>query len=350
MVSSWRVALAFIIPLVPLASAARSEEDYRKPVHVIAANALPVNANGGSGFVPFFANRSLDSANPDVERAVIVIHGRLRNAGTYFQSALKALDVSGAERTRTVVIAPQFLADTDLEGRPHQAGLLNWEIDRWQGGDDAVAPAPISSFEALDAILARLADAALFPALKSVVIVGHSAGGQVVQRYAILGRGEETLRQKGIHLRYVVANPSSYAYFDASRPSAGDSFAPFPAASCPGFNRWKYGMEGLPRYAGAAAPSALEQAYSGRDVVYLLGTDDTDPHHRALDVSCMAEAEGPMRLARGKAYFAYLKSRHPSGLAHRLVFVPGVAHDGDRMLTSDCGMAVIFDRPGCGAS
>jgi pimeloyl-ACP methyl ester carboxylesterase len=344
------VLLALVAILLPLASFAQAQERYRVPVEVVAANTIPVAGSSGAGLLPIYANRGLDSLNGDVDRAVIVIHGRLRNAGTYFQSALAALEASGDERSRTLLIAPQFLAEVDTRGRAMSPTVLRWGLDAWQSGEDAAAPAPVSSFEALDSLLARLSDPALFPALRSIVLVGHSAGGQVVQRYAILGRGEDSLRQRGVHLRYVVANSSSYAYFDASRPDREGHFATFPAASCPKFNTWRYGMNDLPRYAAGNTPASAEQRYVQRDVVYLLGTDDTNPNHSALDKTCMAESQGPERLARGEAYFAYLKERHPRDLAHRLVHVQGVGHNGDRMLTSECGMSVLFDRPDCGSS
>jgi pimeloyl-ACP methyl ester carboxylesterase len=333
-----------------MAGPSAGQEKYREPVEVIAPNTVSLSSEGREGLLPIYANRGFDSPNPDVDRAVIVIHGRLRNAGTYFQSGLAAVERSGEAGSHTLLIAPQFLADADGSRTPLRHDILRWEIDGWESGQDAIGPSPASSFDALDAVLQRLAIATLFPALKMVVIDGHSAGGQFVQRYATLGRGEELLGQRGVHLRYVVTNPSSYVYFDDRRPDRAGHLTPFSQAACPGFNQWKYGMEGLPRYARQRKPADWEQSYIQRDVVYFLGTEDTDPNHRALDKSCMAEAQGPARFSRGEAYFGYLKERHPHGLAHRLVQVPGVGHNGDRMLTSECGLAVLFDRPGCGSS
>jgi len=63
----------------------------------------------------------------------------------------------------------------------------------WEGGDNANGPITVSSFEALDAILGRLADRTIFPNLKTVVLAGHSGGAQVVQHYAIVGKGEDQL-------------------------------------------------------------------------------------------------------------------------------------------------------------
>ncbi len=342
--------LVLAIPLLAIALPCNAQEKYRNPVEVIAANTISVQGGKGRGLLPIFSNRGLGAENPEIERAIVVIHGQLRNAGTYFQSALAALERSGGERDRTLVAAPQFLAEADSFKRPLPADVLRWSLLGWEAGEDAVGPAPVSSFEALDSLLHRFADRALFPKLRTIVVVGHSGGGQVVQRYAIFGKGEADLAQRGIHLRYVAANASSYAYFDTSRPDGAGQFAAFPAQTCKDFNHWRYGMEGLPPYDARETLKAAESDYARRDVVYLLGTQDTDPQHRALDKSCMAEAQGSSTLARGEAYFAYLRQRHPHDLAHRLVHVEGVGHNGDRMLTSGCGLSVIFDRPGCGSS
>lgn len=337
-------AAGVVLAALPL----RAADEGPHPVKVVADQRLAVTTPAGTGALALYVSRDWSMPQPGVARAVIVIHGRLRNADVYNVSAGKALAAAGEAGRASILVVPQFLADIDAAAFHLPADTLRWSTAGWEGGADAKGPAPISSFAALDTILARLADRALFPDLKTVVVAGHSGGGQVVQRYAILGKGEATLTAAGIAVRYVVANPSSYAYFSADRPDGKGGFGPFAgAAACPGFDRWKYGMAHLPRYAGAATPAALEQAYIGRDVVYLLGTADTDPNHPALDRSCMAEAQGPYRLARGQAYVRYLRGRHPDGVRQRVLLVPGVGHDGDRMLTSACGLAALFDRPGC---
>ena len=71
------------------------------------------------------------------------------------------------------------------------------------------------------------------------MLAGFSAGGQLVQRYAAVGKGSD------IDLRYVVGRPSSFLYFGAARPEA--------TTGCADFNRWKYGLDGdLPPYVAAA--------------------------------------------------------------------------------------------------
>ena len=275
-------------------------------------------------------------------RAVLVFHGRLRDADTYLASARAALSAAGPEAAGTLLVVPQFLAEPDIAAHGVPDAVLRWHRDDWMGGLAALGPAPIGSFEAIDAILARLADRTRFPHLDQIVVAGHSGGAQLVQRYAVLGHGESAA--SGVRVRYVVANPSSYAYFSADRPTAAGGFAPFDAAQCRGFDQWKYGMAGAP---SSIAPAALERSYAARNVIYLLGGADTDPNHPALDKSCAAEAQGPTRLTRGQAYFRYLTAREGTALTHHLYLIPGVGHDGYRMLTSACGLAALFDQPGC---
>ncbi|SAI40205.1 poly(aspartic acid) Hydrolase [Bordetella ansorpii] len=304
----------------------------------IAPGRLAIDGPQGQGTAALQLSADWDQPHPEIERAVIIVHGKLRNARTYFDSGLQAARAAGAQSS-TLLIAPQFLATPDVARHHLPDTLLRWTPRGWMSGLPAQGPAPLSSFAVFDAILARLADRTHLPNLREVVIAGHSGGGQVVQRYAVLGQGGQALADAGIALRYVVANPSSYAYFNADRPQAVD------AKSCPGFDTWKYGMRHLPPYAGHADAAALEQRYAQRRVTYLLGEKDTDPDHPALDKGCEAEAQGPFRLARGQSYFQYLQKRHPQGLAQRVVTVPGVGHSGKGMFNSPQGQAALFGEP-----
>lgn len=272
-----------------------------------------------------------------IERVLIVIHGRLRNAETYRKSGEVAAELAG-QTANTLVIAPQFLNESDVSLYSLPASVLRWQGNDWMGGGLSTGPNPLSSYAALDEIVARLSDRKQFPDVKQIVIFGHSGGAQVVQRYALLAQEQPALKTEGIRLRYVVANPSSYAYFNEQRPVAFDH------AKCPGFNRWKYGLVDPPIYSGGQTPAQLEGRYVKREVIYLLGQQDTDPQHPALDKSCAAKAQGAYRLERGKLFFGYLLRRHPEGVNQRLIEVPGVGHNGDGMLTSPEGQKALFEQ------
>ncbi|MES2102759.1 MAG: alpha/beta hydrolase [Pseudomonadota bacterium] len=311
----------------------------KRPVKAIADSRIQVSTATGNGMLPLYLSQDWSKPQPEITRAVLVFHGRLRDADVYWRSAQKALAAS-RDAQHTLMIVPQFLADADIPAHHLPDDVLHWQWESWMGGENANGPAPLSSFDAIDAILAQLSDRKRFPNLKDVVVAGHSGGAQVVQRYAVVGKAEDSMGRLGVHIRYVVANPSSYLYFSEYRPAPS-------APGCPQFNQWKYGWPGAPSYAQIKTSQVYEDAYAARDVVYLLGTADTNPNHPALDKSCSAEMQGPYRYARGSSYFAYMQQRHPQMTTQRLVRVEGVGHDGDGMFTSACGLSVLFDRGVC---
>ncbi|AOJ19343.1 hypothetical protein WJ11_08150 [Burkholderia cenocepacia] len=347
-------ALSYAVPLV-LACAAvgmlvgaqpaeamtpKQRERLEAPVKAVADQRLTVDTPQGSAVLPVYADHPLDQAAPDVVRVFIVIHGTLRNADAYYASGRKVVDKAGSAGAGTMVVAPQFLTRADIRAFSLPASTLAWTQEGWKGGEPARQPAPVSSFAALDALLAHFADRRLYPSLSTVVVIGHSAGAQLLQRYAVAGREGDALARTGIAVRYVVANPSSYLYFDDERPNA-DALA---GGACPSATEWKYGLKSAPPYVASQDVRDLETHYVARRVVYLLGQADTNPYTHFIDRSCAAMAQGPYRLARGLAYFDYLKKRHPDDLAQQVVEVPGIGHDGLGMFTSVCGLAVLFGQ------
>jgi pimeloyl-ACP methyl ester carboxylesterase len=355
MAKRWTLLL-FIAAIAasPVLRAADDTQSAAKPVSIVGPERLEVTTAKGSGVLPLYLSADLTHPQPTIRRALIVFHGKLRNADVYNASGLRAIKTAGSEGKDTLLITPQFLSQADVDAFHLPSNTLHWAPEAWMGGEDALN-APVSSFDCIDAILAQLANRKTFPNLKTVVVAGHSGGGQVVQRYAVVGRGGDALESAGIHVRYVIANPSSYLYFSPERPvldtTQSFSFAP-PRKSCNGhYDNWKYGVHDVPPYVGDSDFKELETQYVHRDVVTLLGTKDIDPDHPALDKSCSGEDEGPYRFFRGKAYFAYMTTRHPEmaspGASQQLWFIPGVEHDGDKMFNSPCGLIALFANSGC---
>ena len=315
-----------------------------EPVADVAHVRIAIASSGthGSALLPLYSNVGWDTPQPEATRAVLIIHGAKRNAVDYYVSGQKAVAAAGTAAEHTLLMVPQFLIEEDARAHSLGPDVIRWKGADWTGGLPAAGPMPLSSFAVLDSMLSHLADPEVFPKLKEVVIAGHSGGAQFVQRYAVVGNGAGALEARKVAVRYVVSNPSSYLYFSSDRPVSV-------AEPCPSLNRWKYGLQGdVPPYV-TMTPDALERRYARRDVVYLLGTADVDPHHPALDKSCAGEAQGPFRYVRGTHYFRMLQAREGANLNHRLLEVDGVAHDGDRMFTSTCGLAALFNRSGCAA-
>jgi len=342
------LSVSIACAVIGMAGSARSaeaatptqRERLEAPVKAVADQRVAVATPQGSAALPVYADHPLDQPAPDVVRVFIVIHGTLRNADTYYASGRQVVEKAGAAGSGTMVVAPQFLTRADTRAFSLPASTLAWTQEGWKGGEPARQPGPVSSFAALDALLAHFADRGLYPSLTTVVVIGHSAGAQLLQRYVVAGHEGDALARGGVAVRYVVANPSSYLYFDDERPNA-DAVA---GGICPRATQWKYGLKSAPPYVASQDGRELETRYVARHVVYLLGQADTNPYTHFIDRSCAAMAQGPYRLARGLAYFDYLKKRHPDDLAQQVVEVPGVGHDGLGMFTSACGLAVLFGQ------
>ncbi len=300
----------------------------------------------------------LDAPNGAVRRALIMVHGTLRNADHYFTTATGAAFLAGALGD-TLVIAPAFhSSDPDCADRL-QANEVNWSCggDSWRAGGAATSDPALSSFDLMDAILKRLADKAVFPNLATIVIAGHSAGGQFVARYAVANRVQDHL---GVALVYVVANPSSYPWPDASRPAPVDDadparaaaawasevphthfvFAPFDAAKAPDYNAWPYGLERRTSgYTKGMSDAQLRAQMTSRPITLLLGQVDTFPLG-GFDDRPGAMAQGPTRRARGEAFATYLNTQLGGHI--RPIIVPECGHNDRCVFTSETVLPLIF--------
>ena len=195
---------------------------------------------------------------------MVVIHGTLRNADVYFAGMKEAKRLAGEGGRRALVVAPQLLARVDLDTHGLAAsGLAWWSLDGWKQGGLSESDPAISSFAAIDRVLDHLADRTRYPDLRSVVVAGHSAGGQIGHRYAVLGNADEKLARLGISLTHIVANPSAYLYLTPERPIGGNRFVVPDLTGCPDYDDYKYGLARLPEHFGADL-AALKSRYARR--------------------------------------------------------------------------------------
>ncbi|WP_243754426.1 right-handed parallel beta-helix repeat-containing protein [Labedaea rhizosphaerae] len=259
-----------------------------------------------------------------------MVHGTGRDGASYFDRMVTAATDAQVLDT-TEIIAPLFQTKDD-DPDHGDAYWTNGDATSWKDGGDSVDGSSVSSFTVMDEILAKLSDRSAFPNLRSITLTGHSAGGQFTQRYAAGGDAPDDLE---VPVRFVPMNPSSYLYFDRDRPV--DVGQP---ERCSEYNDYKYGLDHRNAYMSRLDAQALASRYTARHVTYVLGEADTTDSH-GMDDSCMAMAQGPNRLARGKAYFEQLHREHPDA-QHELVTVANVGHDGGAMFDSPEGRQVLF--------
>jgi pimeloyl-ACP methyl ester carboxylesterase len=283
---------------------------------------------------------ALANPNPAITRAVVVVHGSSRNNDHYFKAVADSA-VSAGVAGDVLVVAPGFRM---LADKP-PANELYWDKEDWwkSGGPSTAAFSPqVSSYEVMDRLLATLGDRTRFPNLRTIVVTGHSAGGQYVQRYAVGTQADGRL--PGVEVKYVVANPSSYVYLNDQRPKAfTDQFwtPPQQPEPCPDYDTYKYGLNGRNDYMGRLEAAALTAAYRNRNVTYLLGASDADATDDGLDKRCGGMLQGRFRLERGINFKAHM-DRFFAPHKHRIVLVPLIGHAGDRMYKSTEGQMVLF--------
>jgi pimeloyl-ACP methyl ester carboxylesterase len=311
----------------------------------------PVDAGSGMHVLVYRSVPLEAAAHPEITRAYIMVHGTNRNAGDYFLWALASTAAAG-ELDGTAVAAPWFKARfREGKGDAVEDGELYWTNEAWKVGEAALngpPELPITSFDAMDRLLEDFNDAARFPNLREIVLAGHSAGGQYVQRYAAVNLVEEKLRVK---VRYVVGNPSSYVYLDGERPrqgtvcsEKGGCTAPFTLywdrENCTTYNRWRYGLEQLTGSAARAGAERILAQYPQRRVIYLVGELDTNSTDPYLDKTCGAESQGANRRERGVDYWNHMQAKY--GATHKLDIATGCGHSAVCVFVGPAGVKAVF--------
>jgi pimeloyl-ACP methyl ester carboxylesterase len=317
---------------------------------------VALGSNGARSLI--YRTRSLDTRDENIRRALIMVHGTNRNADHYFSTAVSSAFLAGA-LDDTVVISPRIAS---AAGSCHDAlapNEVSWSCtgDSWRSGGNAISHPELTSFDFVDQILKKLANKSVFPNIRVIVVAGHSAGGQFVARYQMANRVHETL---GVPVRYVVANPSSYAWPDATRPQlTGDaapdaakgawesekvhtnfSYGSYGASACANYDQWPAGLEHRSSgYTKATSDDQLKKQLVSRKTTFLFGQVDVLPLG-GFDSSCPAMAQGATRRARGEAYVKYVNET--LGAKHDVQIVPECGHNDRCVYTTDSVLPVVF--------
>jgi poly(3-hydroxybutyrate) depolymerase len=234
-------------------------------------------------------------------RILFVLHGVRRDARLYRD----AWGDAGLEANALIVV-PEFDPERFTDGPAYQQGGLF-------GADGIARPRAAWTF----AILERLFDHVRRETritTERYHLFGHSAGGQFVHRM-VMFMPEARIQ------RAVASNAGWYTF--------------------PTFQqRFPYGLA-----RGPAQPGDLAAMF-GRPLVVMVGQEDTDTRHPTLRQGPEADAQGPHRLARGRAFMAAAEAeakRLGAPLAWRKIEVPKVAHDFRAMARAAAD--VLFTDP-----
>ncbi|MBA64697.1 MAG: hypothetical protein CMG55_02730 [Candidatus Marinimicrobia bacterium] len=313
-------------------------------VDVVGDQNFFISQNESDIQLPLFSNLELYSSNSNINKAVIVVHGQNRNADDYYNS-IYAIASDADLLSETVIIAPQFLTTTDLNYWQLDSTIVFWSgTTPWSSGGQSNSTSQhprdyeISSYTVMDSLISHLLFT--FPNIQDIVLIGNSAGGQYVNRYAA---GSNQEGEGKIH--YIISAPSSYVYFDEYRYH--DYQLPFTwiiPEDCSDYNDYKYGLDDLNNYMGTMGTDSIRARYSRRDIKYLIGTNDLGGTQ-----DCPSMTQGGNRFERSIIYFNYLQHYFGSQILdnHQIALIPNVGHDYNGVFSSDCGQNAIFSFGDC---
>ena len=293
--------------------------------------------------LPIFCNMNLNQTNEELEHAIIVIHGMTRNAYDYFESVNSINSELGLDN-QSMIIAPQFLINIDMSYWNLDSTIAFWSgTSSWLSGNlsNSTEQAPrnfeVSSFTIIDSLIHYLESN--FVNIERVTIVGNSAGGQLVNRYAA-GSG---MYYNNL-VDYVVAAPSSFVYLDENRYGSPFPFSWNVPSTCQSYNDYKYGLNDLNDYMESKGVDSIRLNYFAKKVSYLVGENDFGG-----TTDCSSMTQGDNRLARTIIYYNYLKFFYGPEVSdrHRLAVIPNMSHSHFQIFNSLCGRNAIFGTGGC---
>lgn len=232
---------------------------------------------------------------------VVVFHGVNRNAEDYRNFAIAV-----AERFKVLVAAPLFERERFPVDAYIRGGLLN--------KDGTLRPRESWTYALVPQLVKALREGEGKPDLP-YYLLGHSAGGQFLARFAAFYPTEAQ--------RIVAGNPGSHL---------------FPRRD------WDFGY-GFGKLPAEISDDAALQRYLAAPLTIYLGTGDILTDSENLDKSPEAQRQGPNRYTRGLACFEFaqkLAAERGWQFNWRKVETPGIGHDGGGMFAAPEMAAALF--------
>jgi len=298
---------------------------------------------------PYYRNIPLANTSTDIKYAIISLHGDGRNADEHFNIIGQATVNAGLEDS-TILLAPVYPFQDDINQYNLGDDVLYWSDTDWNAGDlsrntqSNPRPFRISSFSTMDSIYHRLVENN--PNLKRIVLTGHSAGSQMVVRYAAGGRAQADLTETGIDFVFVPTNTPSFLYYDDNRVlNQNAEVFEFGPSDCGSASQYKYGLDNLNQYMENTGEATIIENHKQSGVTYLIGQYDFGGQTN----TCARMVQGSSRLIRTHVYFSYIGFFYGDSIYnnHRMAEIPAAYHEFDEIVFTDCGMNALFNIGDC---
>jgi hypothetical protein len=267
---------------------------------------------------------------------------------------LHALEVATADnpdinRDSVAMIAPYFPngADKDFgypweEDQPSGQGSVSnalvWSGSQWSAGANNQYPHAsrnVSSFYVLDELIRYFDNREIFPQMTHIVLVGHSMGGQMLQRYAAVG---ERLITESRVVNWI-GNPSSYIWLSTSRPLS--------IPDCPDYDDYREGYANFEEYGMTYGVGLVKQGrdailenYRSKEIAYARALQDQGDHSSA----CGANTTGSNRNERFFNFIDWFRPacEYPGSGRCDTVDLIDTSHNNGFMFNSEAGQSRIF--------
>lgn len=319
----------------------------------MASKRYPVNVGGKNYLFPYETSHNLNQTNETIEHVILSVHCSGFNALRAYRNAEIAIEQSGMAKDKYLILAPHFLTPAMISERidkPNTRNVLHWRSNPFWGDSNGIyngRKATVSAYDAIDQLLEEVVTGGHFPNVKDIVVMGLSAGGQMVNRYAAANPFEFNVAAlRGISVRYLVMAPSTYIYMSPQRLKHPDGSLYMPSWAPWDYNTWGYGLDKMYEYHTRHGLTAkwIQTNYPKRHVLYLVGGDDIDFSDNMLAKNASAMLQGKNRLERGYNYMAYLIKYFGDGVEQTQQFyeIPGVGHNDRPLINSPQGLAFIF--------
>lgn len=316
----------------------------------VASQRYHIDVDGVKAAFPYERSHDLSIRNESITRLIYSIHSASYNAISYYDRAEAMVKNVVGEKEKTLIIAPHFFKKNKLDCI-ESMGILYWEVYPFWGTSKGMfndKKIRISAYDVTDIILKDVVVNGNFPNLKTVIILGHSAGGQMTNRYAATGRFESKVaKPNGIEVRYIVMAPSSCVYFNTERVVEGSRKQFEISETRPKkFNDWGHGLDNWYSYhrKNKLAADLVLRDYASKKVLYLVGSKDCDENGASLDKSEAAMLMGRHRLERAVIYYNYLKHLYGDDIERNQHFriIKGAGHNGRSLMLSKPAILFTF--------
>lgn len=327
--------LLFITPQLLLAQKLFASESTRYTFQI---------DNNETAQIPYASSRDISINSPKVERLIISIHSSSYDPDFYVDTIMAITAEHREMQEKLLIISPAFYR----EDKTTLKDVVIWQTDPFWGNNRALyqnKEVTLSAFEVLDQLIEYILSSDNFPNIKQIVIIGHSAGGQFVNRYA----ASNTFMDKyTIPVKFLVMAPSSYLYFSPKRANDENRThfeTPYPKN--PAYNQWGYGVKKLYGFHKKYNVSAnkIQKRYPTLKIRYLVGSEDVHLSN-TLDMNAEAMLQGLNRKQRAITYYNHLQDHFGSEIIQNQDFfiIDGMGHSAKDLIESEKGKEfILFD-------